>query len=118
VAAPAAFAEAVGWLDGAAGAHRWLVSGPDALRAAGLSVEGTHVFYSDHRDQAAQALAASPGGGEAWLLPLTARVWQERQVLGPAERWVSPYRALADTVCAMGGGEEHLARAWEEAAHG
>ena len=98
---PASLDRAVGLVDGAAGRHRWLVSGADALRAAGMGVDGPRIVYSDHPHQVADALSnnqpSSPGPWkETFVLSMTDTTWAARQILGPCEHWVSVYQAMAD----------------------
>ena len=98
---PASLDLTVGLIDGAAGRHRWLVSGPDALRAAGLSIDGPRIVYSDHPHQVADALSNNESTlgtpKETFILPMTDATWAARQILGPYEHWVSVYQAMADT---------------------
>ncbi|MDR0626033.1 MAG: hypothetical protein LBG11_02025 [Bifidobacteriaceae bacterium] len=97
-AGPEDFRKTLGIIDGAAGRHDWLVSGAEALAAAGVDRPGPLVVYTDHLDDVKRALAVSPGNRQVKLLALSPEVWAGRQILGASERWVGFWLAVLDTV--------------------
>ena len=95
---PDDFRKTLGIIDGAAGRHDWLVSGVEALAAAGIDRRGPLVVYTDHLEDVKRALAISPRDRQVKLLALSPEVWSGRQILGASERWVSFWLAVLDTV--------------------